>query len=67
MSPTKMLNYVFYSNPNHWRNGRRPALLHRWGGLGNHRYQSGFSGDTWPTWAQLSYQTYFTSVASNVS
>lgn len=23
----------------------RPLLLHRWGGLGNHRYQVGFSGD----------------------
>ena len=26
----------------------RPFLLHRWGGLGNHRYQAGFSGDVYP-------------------
>ena len=26
----------------------RPLLFHRWGGLGNHRYQVGFSGDVMP-------------------
>lgn len=26
----------------------RPLILHRWGGLGNHRYQVGFSGDVVP-------------------
>ena len=26
----------------------RPLILHRWGGLGNHRYQVGFSGDVIP-------------------
>lgn len=26
----------------------RPFILHRWGGLGNHRYQAGFSGDVYP-------------------
>ena len=44
----------------------RPLIYHRWGGLGNHRYQVGFSGDTFISWASLDYQTYFNSTASNV-
>ena len=28
----------------------RPLIYHRWGGLGNHRYQVGFSGDTFISW-----------------
>ena len=51
----------------HWGvNGKRNALLHRWGGLGNHRYQIGFSGDVIPTWASLTFQPYFTATAANV-
>jgi hypothetical protein len=45
---------------------QRPLLFHRWGGLGNHRYQIGFSGDTWSTWDALAYQPYFTATAANV-
>jgi len=41
-------------------------LFHRWGGLGNHRYQVGFSGDTLSTWQSLAYLPYFTATASNV-
>ena len=49
VNPTFWLNYIFFTNPNHWRNNTvRPFLLHRWGGLGNHRYQVGFSGDVFP-------------------
>ena len=67
LNPTQMLNYVFYSNPNHWAvNGRRPAILHRWGGIGNHRYQVGFSGDVIPSWSALAWQPYFTATAANV-
>ena len=44
----------------------RPMLYHRWGGLGNHRYQIGFSGDTSISWASLDFQPYFNSTASNV-
>ena len=36
------------------------------GGLGNHRYQVGFSGDATITWKSLEFQPYFTSTASNV-
>jgi hypothetical protein len=49
------------------RNGdQRPLLYHRWGGMGNHRYEIGFSGDTKISWQSLDYQPYFTSTASNV-
>lgn len=44
----------------------RPMLYHRWGGLGNHRYQIGFSGDSSITWDSLDFQPYFNSTASNV-
>lgn len=42
VNPTFWLNYIFYTNPYHWKvNGtdQRGMLLHRFGGLGNHRYQ----------------------------
>ena len=41
-------------------------LYHRWGGLGNHRYQIGFSGDSFISWKSLDFQPYFNSTASNV-
>jgi alpha-glucosidase (family GH31 glycosyl hydrolase) len=65
VNPTFYLNYVFYSNMER-KNNIRPMIYHRWGGLGNHRYQIGFSGDTQISWASLNYQPYFTSTASNV-
>lgn len=45
---------------------RRPFLYSRWGGLGNHRYPLGFSGDTFVTWEALAFQPYFTAAAANV-
>ncbi|MDR3625893.1 MAG: glycoside hydrolase family 31 protein [Ignavibacteriaceae bacterium] len=65
VNPTFYLNYVFFSDMER-KNEKRALLYHRWGGLGNHRYQIGFSGDTFITWASLDYQPYFTSTASNV-
>ncbi len=44
----------------------RPFIFSRWGGLGNHRYPIGFSGDTVVSWRSLAYQPYFTATASNV-
>ena len=44
----------------------RPLLYHRWGGLGNHRYQIGFSGDAVLSWKSLDFQPYFNATASNV-
>ena len=62
---TWWLNYVFFSDMEKNRDVR-PMLYHRWGGLGNHRYQIGFSGDASITWASLDFQPYFNSTASNV-
>jgi len=45
---------------------KRPIIFSRWGGLGNHRYPIGFSGDTYVTWESLAFQPYFTSTATNV-
>jgi hypothetical protein len=64
VTPTFWINYVFFSDME--REGKRPLLFHRWGGLGNHRYQIGFSGDTYCTWKSLAFQPFFTSTASNV-
>ena len=62
---TWWINYAFFTDME--RNGdKRPLLYHRWGGLGNHRYQVGFSGDATITWKSLEFQPYFTSTASNV-
>lgn len=65
VNPTFYLNYVHYSDMER-RNQARPFIYHRWGGLGNHRYQIGFSGDTKISWASLDYQPYFTTTAANV-
>ena len=65
LSNTWWINYLFFSDKE--RNSTaRPMLYHRWGGLGNHRYQIGFSGDTHMTWKSLDYQPYFNATASNV-
>ncbi len=58
------LNYVHASDME--RRGRRPLLLGRWGGLGNHRYPIGFSGDTVSAWESLAFQPFFTATAANV-
>lgn len=65
LSNTFWLNYATFSDMQRNRSVR-PMLYHRWGGLGNHRYQIGFSGDSYATWASLEYQPYFNSTASNV-
>lgn len=65
LNNTWWLNYIFFSDMERNRD-TRPMLYHRWGGLGNHRYQVGFSGDAFITWESLAFQPYFTSTASNV-
>lgn len=65
LSNTWWLNYTFFSSMAE-RTKTRPMLFHRWGGLGNHRYQIGFSGDYKISWESLKYQPYFTHTASNV-
>jgi alpha-glucosidase len=64
LTPTWWLNYVHFTDQQ--REGKRPLLFHRWGGLGNHRYQIGFSGDTISVWESLAFQPYFTATAANV-
>ncbi|CAF3801438.1 unnamed protein product [Rotaria sordida] len=63
-NPTFWLNHIFFTDPHH--QDRRAVILHRWGGLGNHRYQVGFSGDVVPSWDALSFQPRFTATAANV-
>lgn len=65
LSNTFWLNHVF----NHHMSesvDTRPMIYHRWGGLGSHRYQVGFSGDTIISWETLDFLPWFTSTASNV-
>ncbi len=66
LDPLWWLNHLhFYDLA---RDGRkRPFIFSRWGSLGNHRYQIGFSGDTVVTWDSLAYQPYFTATAANVA
>ena len=65
VTPTWWLNYVFFSDMAR-KNLARPLLFHRWGGLGNHRYEIGFSGDVINVWESLAFQPYFTATAANV-
>ncbi|MCK4306221.1 MAG: DUF5110 domain-containing protein, partial [Candidatus Eisenbacteria sp.] len=64
VNPTWWLNYVHFTDME--RQGKRPLIFHRWGGLGNHRYQIGFSGDAISVWESLAFQPNFTATASNV-
>jgi alpha-glucosidase len=64
VNPTWWLNYVHFTDQQ--REGKRPLLFHRWGGLGNHRYQIGFSGDSISVWDSLAFQPWFTATAANV-
>ena len=64
VNPTFWLGYVFFTDQA--REGKRPLMLNRWGGLGEHRYQIGFSGDTISVWSSLAFQPWFTATAANV-
>jgi hypothetical protein len=64
LTPTWWLNYVHFTDME--REGKRPLIYHRWGGLGNHRYEIGFSGDVISDWTSLAFQPQFTSTAANV-
>jgi alpha-glucosidase (family GH31 glycosyl hydrolase) len=65
LDPLWWINHLHFYD--HGRDGRnRPFVFSRWGGLGNHRYPIGFSGDTFVRWRTLAYQPYFTATATNV-
>eukprot|EP00026_Physarum_polycephalum_P001741 Phypoly_transcript_01743.p1 GENE.Phypoly_transcript_01743~~Phypoly_transcript_01743.p1 ORF type:complete len:575 (-),score=101.83 Phypoly_transcript_01743:49-1773(-) len=64
LSPTFMLNHYRFIN---YTGSPRRGLIHsRWGGLGNHRYASGFGGDVLQSWDSLKFMIYFTTTAANV-
>ena len=66
LDPLGWLNHLHFYDLG--RDGRkRPFIFSRWGGLGNHRYPIGFSGDTVMSWESLAYQPYFTATAANVA
>ncbi len=66
LGQTFWCNHVFYNDMVKNRPDRRPVIFHRWGGLGSHRYQIGFSGDALINFPTLAFQPYFTATASNV-
>ena len=70
LSNTFWLNYTFFNDKvrqteSLGKSAPRPMIYHRWGGIGSHRYQVGFSGDIYATWKGLAYLPYFTATASN--
>ena len=65
LSNTFWINYAFFRDKE-LNSEERPLIYHRWGGLGSHRYQLGFSGDTYDEWSVLKFLPYFTATASNV-
>ena len=71
LSNTFWLNYTFFNDKirrsrSEGLSATRPLIYHRWGGLGSHRYQIGFSGDCYDTWDVLKFLPYFTATSSNV-
>ena len=65
LSNTFWLNHTFDHHMAE-KGNERPMIYHRWGGLGSHRYQVGFSGDTYICWESLKFIHWFTTTASNV-
>ena len=71
LNNTFWLNHTFFNDKvrqtaSQGISAPRPLIYHRWGGIGSHRYQVGFSGDTYASWKVLGYLAYFTATASNV-
>ena len=64
LDPLLWLNHLHFADAG--RRGLRPLIFSRWGGLGNHRYPIGFSGDTFGGWATLAAMPHFTATAANV-
>jgi hypothetical protein len=67
-NPTIWLNRLrATANLRTGKSNQRGMALGRWGGLGNHRYPSGFSGDVLVvSWKDLAFQVFFSITASNV-
>jgi alpha-glucosidase (family GH31 glycosyl hydrolase) len=65
LDPLWWLNHLHYYDLGR-DDQKRPFIFSRWGGLGNHRYPIGFSGDTHVDWPTLAFQPHFTATAANV-
>ncbi len=66
-NPTFMLAHLRCTDRHRAGDANRAMVLSRWGGMGHHRYQVGFSGDVGDlTWANLAYQPYFSATSANV-
>ena len=65
LDPLWWLNHLHFLNLGR-NEQKRSFIFSRWGGLGNHRYPIGFSGDTVINWDVLSFLPGFTSTAANV-
>jgi len=67
-NPTILTDWQRCTSPKRQGSQERGAVLARFGGLGTHRYQAGFSGDVAGlTWSNLAFQPYFSARASNVA
>jgi len=66
LDPLWWLNHLHFYDLGRNENSRA-FIFSRWGGLGNHRYPIGFSGDTVVSWESLAFQPYFTATAANVA
>ena len=69
-TPMRNLDTLPWLNHLHWedmqKQGKRPLIFSRFGGVGAGRYVIGFSGDTYSNWRSLAYQPYFTATAANI-
>jgi alpha-glucosidase (family GH31 glycosyl hydrolase)/putative sterol carrier protein len=66
LDPLWWMNHLYFHDLG--RDGTKQSFIFsRWGGLGNHRYPIGFSGDAHVTWDSLAFQPYFTATAANVN
>jgi alpha-glucosidase (family GH31 glycosyl hydrolase) len=66
-NPTIQLQKQRATNPIRRGQSERGIVLSRFGGLGAHRYQVGFSGDvSLVAWKTLAFQPYFSWTAANV-
>ncbi len=59
----KWLNHLYYENSK--RGGMRGQSFSRWGGFGDHKHPSYFSGDAVSDWATLAFEIQMTVTAGN--
>lgn len=66
LRPLPWLNYLHWEDMRTRREGERPMIFSRYGGVGFGKYPVGFSGDTFSLWDSLAFQPEFTATAANV-